>query len=230
MDKQTELLRTIPWFARLTSNELSALANNVASCEFERGELIFSQESNGDILYIIVSGQVQIFRNGANGQEFALAVFYDGEFFGELALIDGLPRAASAKAMCDTSTLTLHRNNFLRTISTHPSVAAAILEVMATRLRQSNTYAELRVSAPVNKRVMYHLLDLASRKQAYAYQHTSEVIDLRLTQDDLASLSSTTRETVNRILSSLRHQKLVQLERGHILITDLARLRAASEH
>ena len=98
MEKQIGLLRTIPWFARLSESELAVLASNVAMCEFGRGELIFSQDSDGSILYIIVSGQVQIFRNGSNGQEFALAVFYDGEFFGELALIDGLPRAASAKA------------------------------------------------------------------------------------------------------------------------------------
>lgn len=229
MQKHIELLRTIPWFARLSESELAVLANNVAMCEFGRGELIFSQESDGSILYIIVSGQVQIFRNGSNGQEFALAVFYDGEFFGELALIDGLPRAASAKAMCETKTLTLHRNNFLRTISTHPSVAASILEVMATRLRQSNTYAELRVSASATKRVSYHLVDLATRKLAHRTAPSDDPIDLLLTQDDLASLSSTTRETVNRVLSSLRAQKLIQIERGHILITNIAMLRSVSD-
>ncbi len=229
MNKQIGFLHNIPWFARLTESELDVLATNVNLCEFERGELIFSQESDGSILYIIVSGQVQIFRNGSNGQEFALAVFYDGEFFGELALIDGLPRAASAKAMCETKTLTLHRNNFLRTISTHPSIAAFILEVMAARLRQSNTYAELRISAPATKRVMYHLIDLATRKLAYRLEPSNAPIDLLLTQDDLASLSSTTRETVNRVLSSLRAQKLVQIERGHILITNITMLRSVSD-
>ena len=100
---------------------------------------------------------------------------------------------------------------------------------MATRLRQSNTYAELRISASATKRVRYHLVDLATRKLAYRTVPSDEPVDLLLTQDDLASLSSTTRETVNRVLSSLRTQKLIQIERGHILITNIAMLRSMSD-
>lgn len=219
------LLKRVPAFSRLTDEQLTILAKSVGMQRFERGELIFHQGSIGSVLYIIVSGQVRIFRTSSNGQELAVTIFSDGDFFGEMALLDGQPRAASATAMEATTTLTLHRAAFLHTINTCPPIAASILEVMAARLRNANTHAEQLASLPAGQRVAHQLVDLANRRALRDDTCQRDQIELELTQDDLASLSGTTRETVNRVLSGLRDQGLLRIERARISILNIAQLR-----
>src|SRR5207249_12098721 len=100
------------------------LISSVGSQSFERGETIFHQGSIGSALYIIVGGQVRIYTISVAGQELTVAIFGAGDFFGELALLDGQPRSASAKALYPTTTLTLHRAAFLHTITAYPPIAA----------------------------------------------------------------------------------------------------------
>lgn len=227
MDKQ-QLLQRVPAFSQLTEEQQKILAMSVGIQRFERGETIFHEGSVGSTLYIIINGQVRIYRTSLAGQELAVTTFSDGDFFGELALLDGQPRAASAEAMAITTTLTLHRAAFLHTINTCPPIAASILEVMANRLRQSNNYAEQLASAPVAQRVARQLLELATRRsQRHADSSSARQIELDLTQDELARLCGTTRETVNRVLSALRDQGLVRVERARVSILNLPQLRAA---
>jgi CRP-like cAMP-binding protein len=218
----TDLLRNVPAFARLSDAEREALAVSVGSQRFERGETIFHQGSSGSVLYIVVSGQVRIYTTSESGQEVSVSIMRAGDFFGELALLDGNPRSASAEAMCPTATLTLHRAAFLHTINTCPTIAASILEVMTMRLRQSTIYAEQLAGLSAAQRVVRQLLGLAAR---YGVPESGATrIDLHLTQDDLASLSGTTRETVNRVLASLRDQGLIRVERARVSILSIPKL------
>jgi CRP/FNR family transcriptional regulator, cyclic AMP receptor protein len=229
MNTQT-LLRRVPAFSRLTDEQVVVLATSVAIQRFERGETIFHQGSAGDVLYMIVQGQVRIFRVSPAGQEPAVAIFGDGDFFGELALLDGQPRAASAQAMMFTTALTLHRAAFLHTLNTCPPIAASILEVMAMRIRENSARVEQLLSVPATQRVVLQLVDLANRHaQRYGRGVLPLHIELDLTQDDLASLSGTTRETVNRVLSGLRDQDLIKIERARITILNMPRLRGMLE-
>ena len=228
MEKQRHLHR-VPAFSSLTENQLTVLAASVGSHTFERGETIFHQGSEGNVLYIVVSGQVRIYTNSPTGQELTIKIFRDNDFFGEMALLDGQPRAASAEAMAKTHTLTLHRAAFLHTINTCPPIAAAILEVMAARLRQSNAYAEQLASVPASQRVVHYLCELAGQR-SHEQAPGNAQITLNLTQHNLASLSGTTRETVNRVLSGLRDQGYVRVERRQIVVLDLLQLCAMIGH
>lgn len=222
-----EMLRNIPLFAQLSDEHYNLLATNLGAQSFAQGETIFHQGSAGNSLYIIISGQVRIFTVSEAGQELTVSIFRDGNFFGELALLDGLPRSASAQAMCTTTTLTLHRAAFLHIINACPPIAASILEVMAARLRQTTTNAEQLAGLSAAERVVQQLVRLA--QQHGISDGAATLIDLRLTQDSLASISGTTRETVNRVLSGLRDQGLVQLERARIRVIDLHRLRTLAD-
>src|SRR6185503_8232937 len=95
-----ELLKRVNAFTRLTNEQLDLLARNVGSQTFDRGEVIFNQGSVGSTLYIIVTGQVRIYTNSEARQELTVTIFRNGDFFGEMALLDTRPRAASAVAMC----------------------------------------------------------------------------------------------------------------------------------
>jgi len=180
----------------------------------------------GDQLYIIVSGQVRIFTVNEAGQELSLIIYRPGDFLGELSLLDGQPRSANAEAMRRTSTLTLQRSAFLHIISTNPQLAAAVMEALAARVRHSTIYAQLLASHSAPQRVVGQLLNLAAH---YGVADGGTVsIDLYLTQDDLASLSGTTRETVNRVLASLRDQGLIDIGRARVSVLKLLELEHSS--
>jgi CRP-like cAMP-binding protein len=226
MDK-LELLKHVNAFARLDDNQLALLARSVGSQTFQRGETIFHEGNIGSTLYMIVAGQVRIYTTSEAGQELTVTLFRDGDFFGEMALLDGQPRAASAEAMCRTTTLTLQRAAFLHTIDVCPAIAASVLEVMTTRLRQSNAIADQLANMSASQRVVRQLLGLASR---YGTADGGIIrIDLHLTQDDLASLSGTTRETVNRVLAQLRDQGLIRVERARVSVLDYEQLEQSRE-
>lgn len=221
MDKR-KLLKQVTAFGLLSDDQLGLLARSVGVQAFQRAEPIFHQGSIGSTLFIIVAGQVRIYTTSEAGQELTITLLREGDFFGEMALLDGQPRAASAEAMCKTLTLTLHRSAFLHTISACPPIAASVLEVMALRLRQSNTVAEQLANLSAAQRVVLQLRGLVAR---YGIADGGALrIDLHLTQDDLASLSGTTRETVNRVLAHLREQGVIRVERARISILDLAQL------
>ena len=223
-----ELLRGVPAFSRLSDEQLAVLTTSIGTQSFARGEMIFHQGSIGSVLYIIVSGQVRISMIGEAGQELTVTILRNGDFLGELALLDGLPRSASAQAMRPTIALTLHRAVFLHTIEACPPIAASVLEAMASRLRQTTAYAEQLNSLSAPRRVVRQLLNLVV--QCGVAEGDATRIDLRLTQDDLSSLSGTTRETVNRVLSTLRDQRLIRVERAQISVLKIAELERSLDH
>lgn len=224
----SELLRGVPIFSRLTDEQLAVISPSLGMQRFERGETIFHQGSVGKILYIIVSGQVRIFTISETGQELSVMIFSGGDFFGELSLLDEQPRSASAMTMRKTTTLTLHRTAFLEALHACPPIVVAVLEALSARLRHSNTYAEYLFSQSAPQRVVRRLLDLA--EQHGVAEEDGTRINLHLTQDDLASLAGTTRETVNRVLSSLRDQGLIRVERARVSVLNLAQLERSLDH
>ncbi|NNJ13445.1 Crp/Fnr family transcriptional regulator [Chloroflexales bacterium ZM16-3] len=217
-----ELLRGVPMFAGLEDEHMRLLSASLGSQAFERGAMIFHQGSVGNTLYLIVRGQVRIYTNSQLGQEISVMLFRDGDFFGELSLLDGHERSASAVAMRATTTLTLHRAAFLQAIRTYPEIAVTVLEQLSARLRHTNTYIEHLASTSAPQRVIRTLLDLAD--QHGVLEQGTTRIDLHLTQDDLASLAGTTRETVNRVLGGLRDQGLIHIERARLSVLNLAQL------
>lgn len=222
-----ELLRNVPILSRLTDPQLRLLGTSLGSHRFERGTTVFHQGSEGDLLYLIVQGQVRIYTISQLGQELSVKICRDGDFFGELSLLDGQPRSASAVAMRSTTTLTLHRQAFREAIRTMPDIAVTVLEELSARLRRTNTYIEHLASHSAPQRVVRTLLDLAEQ-HGIGEPDGARRINLHLTQDDIASLAGTTRETVNRVLSGLRGQGLIQIERARVSVLNLPQLEQLS--
>lgn len=215
-------LRSVPIFQRLSDTHLSHLGARLGERSYPRSAAIFHQGSEGDELHLIVSGQVRIYTNSESGQELSVRIFADGDFFGELALLDGRPRSATAETMRPTRTLTLHRTAFLQAIKADPGIAILVLEELSHRLRATNTYIEHLAGASAAQRIVRTLIDLADQHGIVESDATR--INLHLTQDDLASLVGTTRETVNRVLSGLREQGLVRIERAQLSVINLPAL------
>jgi CRP/FNR family transcriptional regulator/CRP/FNR family cyclic AMP-dependent transcriptional regulator len=109
-----EILKNGSFLASLADQELDSLAECLGRRTFARGVIIFHKDSPGRTLYIIESGKVRIFVLSESGREISVNIYGPGDVFGELALLDGLPRSAAAMVVEKATVLTLHRDDFLR--------------------------------------------------------------------------------------------------------------------
>lgn len=197
------------------------------SRRFRRGEVIFHAGDPGDALFIIVSGDVKISLPSETGDEAILATLRPGAVFGELALLDGAPRSATATALGPTETVVLPRDRFRELIANEAAVRDALLASIAGELRRLTTHVE-----------ELHFLDITGRLAARLVRLAEEggtsspdgAIRLRtnLTQADLAAMVGCTRQSVNKLLGQFTDDGLVRLERDGIVVTDLDGLIAAS--
>jgi CRP/FNR family transcriptional regulator/CRP/FNR family cyclic AMP-dependent transcriptional regulator len=211
------MLRNVSFFAELSDQELEVLADSLGKRTFGKGMIIFHKGSPGETLYIIESGKVRIFILSESGQEISINIYGPGDVFGELALLNGLPRSAGAVVVEKTVTYTLHRDDFLGLLETCPRMAKSIIEVLSLRVRYTTEYAESLAFLDVCGRVAAKLLELADR---YGVQTAGIEIELRLTQAELASLVGATRESVNKVLGAFRDQGLIEVQGQRITILD----------
>ncbi len=223
-----ERLRKVSLFAGLSDAELVQVGACVTKRVFGKGVFIFHKDSPGHALYVIESGKVRVFVISESGQEISLNVYGPGEVIGELGFLDGKPRSASAVATEPAIMYALRREDFLQHLEAHPRLATRLLEILAARLRYTTAYAESLAFLDVNGRVAARLLELGDRfgvespaSEDAASPHEARLeLDLSLTQAELASWVASSRETVNKVLSTFRDQGLIELAGHKITILD----------
>jgi CRP/FNR family transcriptional regulator/CRP/FNR family cyclic AMP-dependent transcriptional regulator len=218
-----DFLKSVPLFAILSNVQPEALQQDLIQRQFRQGEAIFQQGDPGQMLYLIESGQVRIYLQDEEGQETSVIVYGPGEIFGELAVIDEMPRSASALAMEDTVVHILSRDRFRAHMRNSPQPALNFLKALSMRVRYSTQQVESLTLHDVPNRLARKLLELAQ-------QHGSVVpegvrINLTLNQSDLAGLVGTTRESINKTLGAFRRQGLIPMEQGRLTIIDPDALR-----
>jgi CRP/FNR family cyclic AMP-dependent transcriptional regulator len=207
-------------FARVSPEALAACAASLRIRRYRRGETIFHQGDPGDSLYIIESGAVKIVLPSPEGEEGAIiATLGRGEFFGELALLDGAPHSATAIASEAVDALILQRAVFAELLETQADLRNALIGGLVAELRRLTDHVE-----------DLHFLDLpgrlANRIVRVARQsRPGEVHDVRLewryTQSELGAMIGGTRQTVNRLLADLTAQGLIRVEGDELVIPDL---------
>ncbi|HEY9827895.1 MAG TPA: DUF1003 domain-containing protein [Stenomitos sp.] len=144
------LLETIEFFQGLSHEDFRALAQNVIHHRFRAGELIFNYGDMGSSMYLIVSGDVNIYIPGNASRRLSLKDISSGEHFGEMALFDHSPRSASAIATTDVEALELTRETLLQLMRRQPQVAVTLLQTLSSRLRQTDMLLSQRVSKNVD--------------------------------------------------------------------------------
>lgn len=222
MDEVT-LLAQVPLFASLKTSHLAELAGKLTLRNYRRGATIFHKDDPGLMLFVIKVGQVKISTPSPEGEETILAILTDGEFFGELSILDGKPRSASATAMEATQALTLNRNDFLDVLRAEPELAIEILAALSNRLRRTDLLLEDAFFLDLPTRLAKQLLELAEK---HGLETDSSVeIALRLTQQDLANTVGASRESVNRLLGQFQDQGLISIAKQHIHILRPSELR-----
>jgi CRP-like cAMP-binding protein len=130
MSTTVEFLGKVPLFQSCTDEEIRAIAEIAQESDFEAGQLIITQGTPGQAFYMILSGRVEIIRDGRS-----LGAYGPGDFFGEMSLLDSAPRSATIRALDPTRCLMLSSWDFKSLIEKNPSIAVKLLEVLSRRLR-----------------------------------------------------------------------------------------------
>jgi CRP/FNR family transcriptional regulator, cyclic AMP receptor protein len=215
-----EALERVQLFAGLDRASLERLATGLRTRRFRRNEVLFHQGDPGDALFIVTSGAVKILLPSEEGEEAILATVRPGAFFGELALLDGAPRSATAVAMEPTETLVLPRDRFRTLINTEPATRDALLAALAGELRRLTDHVEELHFLDMTGRMAARLLRLA-RGAGAAEPDGSVRLDGSYTQGDLASMIGATRQSVNKLLGQFVDDGLIRVDPDAIVILDL---------
>ena len=199
-----------------------ALTRELRLVEFSRGQTIYSQGEPGDRLYIIVTGKVKIGRRSPDGREKLLAVMGPSDMFGALSMFDPGPRTATATAITTVCLAAMDRDALRIWISDRPQIAEQLLRVLARRLRRTNDHVVDLIFTDVPGRVAKQLLHLSQQFGRQDGRHLRVTHDL--TQEEIAQLVGSSRETVNKALSEFAQRGWITLEGKSILIREPERL------
>jgi CRP/FNR family cyclic AMP-dependent transcriptional regulator len=216
----SEALGEVPLFAGLDEDGLASLVRGMRVRRFRRGETIFHVGDPGDALFIVMNGSIKITLPADTGDEAILATLRPGDFFGELALLDGAPRSATAIAIEPTETYILARDRFRDLLSTEPVMREAVLATMAAEVRRLTHHVEELHFLDITGRLASRLARLATEAGATRLVDGTIRLAGPLTQGDLAAMIGCTRQSVNKLLGMFTDDGLIRLERDRILVLD----------
>ncbi len=216
------LRHKIPLFVGFGPSDFGSLKKCLVRRRYPGGQALFHMGDEGSSLHIIERGRVKITIPSSSGEELILAILEAGDLLGELSLFDGKPRSATVQALEDTETLCLHREDLLALMRSRFDVVEKILEVLARRIRDTDTLLAERSFLDITSRLAKKILDLGD---TFGVREGGQVrIGVKITQKDLASMIGATRESINKQLKALRDQGLVRTRGGTIEILNRERL------
>jgi CRP/FNR family transcriptional regulator len=215
---QIDLIQSYPLFQDLGDDVLQFLAAESHRRTFQEGDTIFYQGDPGSTCHLIVEGNVRVVVIGEDGRELAMRILGPGEIIGEMALFEDRPRSASVEALVRTRTLELHQEALLRCLRHSPTLALRLLGALSSRLRYATEEAEGLASLTVADRLLRRLWKLAEWSGVAVDDGVR--LALPMTQQELAALVGTSRESINRALVQLRREDKVRLDRGWIVLLE----------
>jgi CRP/FNR family cyclic AMP-dependent transcriptional regulator len=222
-EKELSYFKQVSIFTDLADDELRELTAVAKRRTFRAGEVIFHREDPGQVLYTIKEGKVKICIISPDGQEISLAVLGKGEYFGEFALLDGLPRSTDAIALEKVECYSLQRSDFHNAILKNPKIALHVLEGLSKRLRNTDQMVEDLIFLDVYGRVAKKLLELADTHGVKVDDGIR--IEVRLTQQELASMVGASRESVNKVMGYFTDKDFISTDKHRITLHRIADLK-----
>lgn len=221
------LLRRVPLLSCLDEQDISDLAVVLHRRRFEPREVIVQRGELGNSLYLVLFGRLKVVLLGRDGREVILTLLKAGDFFGEIALLDGGPRSGTVIGVERGELLELTREGFLRLLDREPRIAARLYRELCARLRRANEMIGDLALLDVCGRVAHILLDLAGA--AEGRRGEIAVITPRPKLAEIAGRASTSEETVSRVLHRLHEMGAITLSRRALIIHHPEQLQRTGE-
>jgi CRP/FNR family transcriptional regulator, cyclic AMP receptor protein len=218
----SKLLAGTDLFGSLPEDGLRELGERATRRSFAPGQLIFREGDDAESLYVVIDGLVKVTVGNAEGMELILTTLRSGDAFGELPLIDDGPRSASAIALSETTLLVLNRANLLDVLRRRPQLVDGLFRSIGAVVRRLTEQAADLVFLDLHGRVAKLLLRLADRG---AKRNGAIVLDVHVTQTDLAEMVGGSRQSVNSSLHALERRGILEIHGREILIRDVEALR-----
>jgi len=204
-----------PLFAALPIPAIEDLTGRVQVKRVGAQATVLSQDEPGDSMFVIVSGRVKVVIFGENGREVTLSILRPGDSFGEMSLFDGENRSANCIALEPTTLLVLGREDLLRHLAAHPRTSVNLLGEMARRLRRADQAIAQLALCDVNERLIHRLVALGREEGTEAPEGL--LVRRRPTQQELANMIGSCRETISRAFNQLARDGLI-IPRGRSLV------------
>lgn len=215
--ERTRLFRGLP---PATIDQISALSTRRS---YGTGAIVFSQSDPGDALYGVVTGKIRISASSPDGREIFLNIMEPGDTFGEIALLDGRHRTATASATSPSELIIIARDHFLYLLEREPELVSHVVQLLCERIRWTSGLAEESALLSVPERLVRRLLSLGKLHG----RKTPNGVELSISQEDVARFLGLSRQAVNQYLQDWKIQGWVTLGRGKIVIVDERELRNA---
>ncbi len=217
-------IRRVPLFRDFDDDEVAGIAATVTDRYYGRHEFIVREGDPGHTFFILVKGSVSVCRVMQDGREMILAILKEGDFFGEMAMFDSSLRSASIKTLTEAEVGAISYADFLLLLERKPRVGRSLAIALSDRLRAANALIAATTSQDIRARLASLLLNLGDQFGELVDDGTR--ISLRLTNQEMANMIGTTRETINRTLNRFWDEKLVDMRTAHVVIVEPDRLRA----
>ncbi len=215
-DEVKDTLRLVPLFSDLSDKVLAHLTNVCQEKTYDKDQHILHQEQTGDNFFIIESGSVKVTRLAEDGREAVLAFLREGDFFGELAILDGETRSANVITLSECKIQTINRQEFLDLLEHHPKVATALLMELALRLRKTDMHLEYLTLSDAEGKIASILIELAEENGTYKMGDVT--LGHMPMQQDIANMAGTTRETVSRMMKKLEEKNWLSRDGQKVVI------------
>ena len=216
--EKIELLQSVSIFWDLNENDLGHIADKMVAKHFENGNYIFLEDSEGEQCFFVLEGSVKVTRLSKDGREVILAMLNEGDFFGEMSLLDGESRSANVIALEKTKVLTLDRNDFIAVVNDYPQIAVQLLKELARRLRKSDRQIASLSLSDAEKRIALCIIRFADEQGVI--QNGKVSIPKTPIQQDIANMAGTSRETVSRALGLLEKEDIIERNGRELIILD----------
>ena len=209
-------LKSVSLFGNLSDRQFGILSKAGTIKKFEKGFLIVHQHGHGDTFYIVVSGRVKVTLLNEDGKEIVLSVLKEGDFFGELSLLDNEPRSASVITMEDVTLFLLTRTQFYQLIAARPDILRKLLKVICSRLRDADEKIGSLAFLDVYGRTI-RILQQMAHDQGIKTRHGIEISNAP-THQELSSMVGASREAITRIIKILKENRNLVSYKGRRLV------------
>jgi len=223
MAESSEILMYVPIFSDLEKETIDKILSIGTTKSYTKDSYILMEEGTGTAMFVIISGKVKVSRTSADGREVILSILGEFDFFGEMAILDGLARSASVIAMQDSELFIIQREQFLELLKEHPEISINLLQELTQRLRAADSKIKALSLKDAEGKVATVILQLAE-DLGKIKQGVVEIEKLPL-QQDLANMAGTSRETISRTLHSFAKKGQVELDGSKLRILNFEKFR-----
>ena len=211
-----DLLRRVPLFSLLTVAQAEVISGAVIKRRFKRGEALVEQGQKSNALFILLTGRARVVTSDSRGREVILATLAQGDYLGEMSIIDNEPHSATVRAEVQTDVLMLGRAEFARCLTENASMSLVVMRGLVKRLRHADRKIESLALLDVYGRVAHALLDFA-----VADAQGQLLIKDKISRQDLAKMVGASREMVSRVMKDLEERGFIEaLPNGATLLKD----------